>query len=395
MPFVPFVVVQFLVVVAALAGFSSAALAQDAGRTFTLSGARILLPDGKLAEGFAVVVSGGRIQRVAEASEAGLPGLVQLDAGSVLSPGLIDLCSSIGAAVGAARQNVEIARAVDPAASAGSAIDPYHRNLRLALKAGITAAMVCPAPGNVISGGAVTFSTVATDVGLEVLRDDGPLVFALGRSVLRTDREPTSRSGARQLLHDALGAARRGDGHARLKSFLEGRTPGLVFCDGEPDVRAAFEVFDELGRTTHFVHNSDAPLGTTADFAAAVAARKVSTVMGPFNFTTPERVLRTGGIVDKAGAKVAFRGALPGASRHSSRATAALAVRHGMDPAAARRALTVHAAEVAGIADRTGAIAARKAADLVVFSGDPLRLDSRVLEVYVHGVRFYSAAVEP
>jgi cytosine/adenosine deaminase-related metal-dependent hydrolase len=38
-----------------------------------------------------------------------------------------------------------------------------------------------------------------------------------------------------------------------------------------------------------------------------------------------------------------------------------------------------------------GAIEAGHDADLVVFSGDPLRLDSRVMEVYIKGERVYAA----
>ncbi len=373
------------------ASICAASLAGLSAREFTLTGGRVLLPDGTLAGNLAVVISDGHIQRVTDANEAGLPGVIELARASVLSPGLID----VGSSIGAFQQNVETASEIDAEASARSAIDGLHGDLRRALMAGITGAMVCPSPGNVVSGSAVTFSTAVTKGQIEVLRDDGPLVFALGDRVLRRDRAPTSRGGARHLLREALAAARAGQGHPRLKSFVEGRIPGLIFCDKEPDVRAAFEIFDEVGRLPHCVHNSDAPTRSTVGYAAAAAKRKVLTVIGPFDFTSEEPLLRTGGILDQAGVKVAFSGGLPAASRHSARVTAALAVRYGMDPAAARRALTVHAAEVAGVADRTGAITARKDADLVVFSADPLRLDARVLEVYVRGVRHYSRAVKP
>jgi imidazolonepropionase-like amidohydrolase len=53
--------------------------------------------------------------------------------------------------------------------------------------------------------------------------------------------------------------------------------------------------------------------------------------------------------------------------------------------------MTSQAAEVAGVADRVGAIRPGADADLVVFSDDPLRLDSRVLEVYVDGVRVFGS----
>jgi imidazolonepropionase-like amidohydrolase len=63
-----------------------------------------------------------------------------------------------------------------------------------------------------------------------------------------------------------------------------------------------------------------------------------------------------------------------------------------MDPAKARQAITTVPAKVAGLTGRIGAIAPDHDADLVVFSGDPLRLDVTVQEVYVRGVRVYTLA---
>jgi imidazolonepropionase-like amidohydrolase len=54
--------------------------------------------------------------------------------------------------------------------------------------------------------------------------------------------------------------------------------------------------------------------------------------------------------------------------------------------------MTAVPAKVAGVSERVGTIAPGKDADLVVFSKDPLRLDAKVLEVYVRGVRVYCAA---
>ncbi len=65
--------------------------------------------------------------------------------------------------------------------------------------------------------------------------------------------------------------------------------------------------------------------------------------------------------------------------------TAALAVRYGMSPEGALRALTLAPAEVAGVADRVGSIQPGKDADLVVVTGDPLDLSSRVDEVILEG----------
>jgi imidazolonepropionase-like amidohydrolase len=62
-----------------------------------------------------------------------------------------------------------------------------------------------------------------------------------------------------------------------------------------------------------------------------------------------------------------------------------------MQPAAARRAITIAPAQTAGVADSIGSIVPGRDGDLVIFSNDPLRLDAKVLEVYVKGIRVYAA----
>jgi imidazolonepropionase-like amidohydrolase len=48
---------------------------------------------------------------------------------------------------------------------------------------------------------------------------------------------------------------------------------------------------------------------------------------------------------------------------------------------------------VLGVADRIGALAEGRQADVVVFSGDPLDLRARVLAVYIAGQRVYDAGL--
>ena len=67
------------------------------------------------------------------------------------------------------------------------------------------------------------------------------------------------------------------------------------------------------------------------------------------------------------------------------RLSAAMAVALGADPAVTMRALTSDAARIAGVAERLGSIERGRDADLVLWSGDPLNLTSRVEAVYVDG----------
>ena len=66
---------------------------------------------------------------------------------------------------------------------------------------------------------------------------------------------------------------------------------------------------------------------------------------------------------------------------------AALAVKSGMTPESALASITSRAAEIAGIADRVGSLAPGKDADIVITSGHPINLLSRVRAVFIEGER--------
>jgi hypothetical protein len=72
------------------------------------------------------------------------------------------------------------------------------------------------------------------------------------------------------------------------------------------------------------------------------------------------------------------------------RLNAAAAVRSGMDPADALKAVTINAARALKVDNRLGSISVGKDADLVILSGDPWDVTSRVQKVLVNGKVVYS-----
>ncbi|MGH7151380.1 MAG: amidohydrolase family protein, partial [Planctomycetota bacterium] len=86
-----------------------------------------------------------------------------------------------------------------------------------------------------------------------------------------------------------------------------------------------------------------------------------------------------------AGVPIAFCTDGPAHEPEALRLSAALAVRAGLDPERALRALTVDAAALLGATDRMGSLEPGRDADLVVWSGNPLDLGTRPLAVIVGG----------
>jgi imidazolonepropionase-like amidohydrolase len=68
---------------------------------------------------------------------------------------------------------------------------------------------------------------------------------------------------------------------------------------------------------------------------------------------------------------------------------ATLAVKEGLDADTALRAITIEPARILGLDDRVGALEPGLDGDVVVWSGDPLDVMSRALQVFIAGREIY------
>jgi len=360
-----------------------AAQARGAERT-VLIGGHVVMPDGSLAENRAIVIEDGRIARIAPASEFADDADARRYPNAVISPGLIDL----DAETGVQGQDMENIAAIDPDAAILESVDPYADDLDRALRHGVTAAMLLPGDRNLVPGGGATIRTWSPDGRIEALNPFGPLSVVLSSMTWRNDREPTARAGALAMLRRALRAASEEES-GRLHEALSREIGLLVTCETGQDVVSALTIFGQHGRTPMIRHTIDA-----GDVAEDLAAEGAMVVVGPYSFDGDWKTLSGAAAAEAAGADVAFSGRSGSTDPDQMRVTAALAVRHGMTPEAARRGMTASAAKVAGVADRIGALEKGRDADIVIFSRDPLRLDARVLEVWIEGRRVHASQSE-
>jgi imidazolonepropionase-like amidohydrolase len=173
-----------------------------------------------------------------------------------------------------------------------------------------------------------------------------------------------------------------------LQPVATGAKPAFIHAPEAIDVEAALLIADEFHLHPVLLHCTDA-----ARIAGALRAHGSAVVLGALKFSDKDRVLENPGKLAKAGVKVAFCTDAPLADPASLRMTAHLAVKYGMSPESAIRALTLSGAEILGMAARTGSIDRGKDADLLLLSGDPLDLTSRVQAVISGGKIVYEAGI--
>jgi len=97
-----------------------------------------------------------------------------------------------------------------------------------------------------------------------------------------------------------------------------------------------------------------------------------------------DQAYATPGQLYQAGVKIAFA-TFNASNSRTLPFEAGHAVPYGLPWEAAIRAVTINAAEMFGVDDRLGTVEIGKIANLIVTTGDPLRIDTEIRHVFING----------
>jgi imidazolonepropionase-like amidohydrolase len=175
-----------------------------------------------------------------------------------------------------------------------------------------------------------------------------------------------------------------------LGRVLRREIPWRQHCHRADDIATAMRIADEFGYDLVIDHGTEAHL-----LAGLIAERGIPVIIGPL-FTSRSKVelrnrsLANPGRLAAAGVTIAITTDHPVVPINFLVHQATLAVKEGLDPQVALAAITINPARIAGISDRLGSIEVGKDADLVIWSGDPLDVNSRVELALIEGAEIYS-----
>jgi imidazolonepropionase-like amidohydrolase len=330
--------------------------------------------------------------------------------GKVVLPGLVDAHTHLGVheeAEGWAGEDTnEMTDPVTPHVRALDGINPADLGFADAVAGGVLTVNVNPGSGNPIGGQTVALRCGGATVDEMVLRGPSGVKSALGENPKRVygDRKefPSTRLGTAAAIRDAfvktgnyLAKRDRGDGEPvdrdlrweTLAMVLRREIPWRQHCHRADDIATALRLADEFGYRLVIDHGTEA-----APLADRIAARGVPVLIGPLLTSRSKvelrnRSLANPGRLAAAGVELGIITDHPVVPIQLLHVQAALAVKEGLDPAAALRAVTLVPARVMGVDDRVGSLLAGKAATLCVWSGDPLDVRSRVEAAWIEGRR--------
>lgn len=367
-------------------------------------------------EGGTVLIEDGRITQVGTEADVEVPEDAELvDAsGSWVLPGFIDAHAHLGVHEdGEGWAGNDTNEMTDPNGArfrAVDGIDPYEPGFDDALAGGVTSVVIKPGSGNPIGGQTIGVKTWGRSILDMTFAEQVSVKSALGENPKRVYGEkkvtPSTRLGVAAILREAFTKARnyqakRDHTLAEGKPFetdLTNETLAKVL-DGElywdqhvhraDDMVTAIRLADEFGYKLVINHGTEGHL-----IADLLAERDVPVILGPL-FTTKSKVelrnrtLRSAGILARAGVKIAITTDHPVIPINFLVYQAALAVKDGLDPETALKALTLHPAQMLGLDDRIGTLTPGLDADVVVWSGDPLDVMNRAMRVFVRGQEVY------
>lgn len=402
-----------------------------AGKVITLAGEAI--------ENGTIVIEGGRVTAVGKDIKYPWNAEVKEYPGSVAFPGFVEALTNSG--MDNPNENIDVAAFLNVKDS----IDPVNFYFEDALRAGITTLNVQQGENCVIGGRGyvvkptgitVEEMTVKPDSGIAMSADPkrgksrATQALALRRAFgdLRMYLEEVveeKKDGDDRATREALYQGREPDEETKkgrpmggsawkvenldmiprweidekqapLLDIVEGKTAVFFYCGTPGDVHTAIKIAKENG----FLKRTVLALSTSCWKAADLIKQHNVPVILPSTLTHLERDPVTGDEIETflptvfqdKGIRFALRSF--GASTQSLWYQAALCVGHGMTREQAIAAATTTSAEILGLSDRVGSLAKGKDGNVVIFSGDPLSVTSKVEYVVIEGNQAYDRATD-
>jgi len=383
-----------------------------AAQTTAITGGKVVIGDGSdPVEGGTVIIRNGKV--VAAGANVQVPaGAEIVDAsGKWVTPGIFAGFSRVGLVEVSAVSGTNDASANGSNFNAGldiaPAIDPFRSAVAVSRAAGITRAVVAPDAGRNMFAGQGAIADLGADSNpVTKARAFQFVEFGEGGARLSGGSRSASHATFRAMLREARDYAAgkvafddrllRAEDAIALLRVVRGQTRLLVHVEGANDILRVMELKRDFPSLQLIL------VGASEGWRVAdkIAAARVPVIASALN-DLPESFEKLGatqsniGRMKRAGVKVAI-GMIDDRDAHQLRYTPQYAGNlvglqkipgaTGLTWNEAFAAISSGPAEILGMGSRLGSLKPGRAADVVIWDGDPLELSSAALRVYIDGI---------
>lgn len=363
-----------------------------------------------------VLIDGGKVVSCGPDVEVP-PGAEVIDAeGKVVTPGLIDSHSHLAVfgepSVWATADGNETS---DPNTAQVRGIDslnPQDPAIPDVVAGGVTCVYTGPGSANIIGGTGFAMKLRGRTAEEMLIAGTEAMKMALGENPKRVygdmqKKYPKTRMANAAVLRESLLKAKnylekikKGNSVERdlkleaLGKVVAGEMKARIHAHRADDIMTAIRVLEEFGVDYIVEHCTEGFM-----IADILGAKRIRATVGPLlmgrgKMEIINTTLKNPGILAKAGVKVAIQCDTSSGTKWLA-LHAGLAVREGMCPREALRAITINAAEILGIADKVGSLESGKDADVVIWSGHPFHTTTVAEKVFIDGKLVHERKEQP
>ena len=285
------------------------------------------------------------------------------------------------------------------------AIEPRDETLKEAREAGVTTLCAGPGSANVLGGTFAAFKPMGDRIDDMCIKQEVAMKCAFGENPKRCYREKgdSSRMTTAAKLREMLFKAkeyqqkieRAGDDASKLPPFdmklnallpvMRKEIPLKAHAHQADDFFTALRIAKEFDVLITLEHVTEGHL-----VPHHLSRENVMLAVGPTlthatKFELRNKSWETPGVLAKAGCHVSIITDAPVIPQKYLPLCAGLAVKAGMDPFDALKAITINPARHIGVADRVGSLEEGKDADIVIANGCPFEVTTEIKAVFING----------
>jgi len=370
------------------------------GNKIAIKGGKIYTITNGIIDKGIILIDGQKITAVGK-DIAIPPEYKVIDAsGLMVFPGFIDNHSHLGGL----NDINEMVESYTPEMLAVDAWNLYEDELKSALSGGVTTIIFTPGSGNVICGVDCAIKLAGKTFEEAVISKTAGLKFALEFNPVRNARYPTSKMGVIALIEDKFdeallykekwevyknqsNGAEKPEYDERLEIMVKALNGDLIcrFHVASPsDVYLITRIVKKYNLKANLIHGHYA-----WKMAKELAENNIAVSCGSITFYKDDRTLRNAGKLFEAGVFISINTDAPVMEQQYLALSAAMVVKYGLPEEEGLKAITINSAKIAGIDDRVGSIEVGKDADILLMTGHPFDIMSKVITAFINGKIVY------